>query len=95
VGIFGGLFGLSSGILFGLTNGGYACLSHCALRFVLWRAGALPLRTARFLDYATERVFLRRVGGGYIFVHRLLQEYFAALKNNAEDKAPRDPTPAV
>ena len=27
--------------------------------------GALPLDTVRFLDYATERIFLRQVGGGY------------------------------
>lgn len=33
----------------------------------------------RFLDYATERIFLRKVGGGYIFIHRLLQDYFAEL----------------
>jgi hypothetical protein len=36
----------------------------------------------RFLDYATEPIFLRKVGGGYIFVHRLLQEYFADLWEN-------------
>ena len=29
---------------------------------------------------ATERIFLRRVGGGYIFVHRLLQDYLAATR---------------
>jgi len=28
---------------------------------------------------ATDRIFLRKVGGGYIFIHRLLQEYFASL----------------
>jgi hypothetical protein len=33
----------------------------------------------RFLDYAAERILLRKVGGGYIFVHRLLLEYFALL----------------
>jgi hypothetical protein len=32
-----------------------------------------------FLDYATECILLRKVGGGYIFIHRLLQDYFAAL----------------
>jgi hypothetical protein len=26
-----------------------------------------------------ERIFLRKVGGGYIFVHRLLMEHFASL----------------
>lgn len=34
---------------------------------------------ARFLDYCTERIFLRKVGGGYIFVHHMLMEYFAGL----------------
>ena len=33
---------------------------------------------ARFLDYATERIFLRKVSG-YISIHRLLQDYFAEL----------------
>jgi hypothetical protein len=45
---------------------------------VLWRFGAMPLDYVRFLDYAAERVFLRKVGGGYIFVHRLLLEHFAS-----------------
>jgi hypothetical protein len=31
------------------------------------------------LDY-TDRIFLRKVGGGYIFIHRMLMEYFAALE---------------
>jgi hypothetical protein len=73
------VLGLNIGLACGLVFGGYACLSHAALRLMLWRIGVLPLRTIRFLDYATERVFLRKVGGGYIFVHRLLQEYFADL----------------
>ena len=28
---------------------------------------------------AVERIFLQRVGGGYIFVHRMLLEFFATL----------------
>jgi hypothetical protein len=71
--------GLLYGLITGLTFGGYACLSHLALRFVLWRQGAMPWNYASFLDYAASRVFLRKVGGGYIFVHRLLLEHFAAL----------------
>jgi hypothetical protein len=43
-----------------------------------WR-GYAPLHCGRFLDYATERIFLRKVGGGYIFIHRLLLEHFAAV----------------
>jgi hypothetical protein len=32
---------------------------------------------SHFLDYAAELGFLQKVGGGYIFVSRLLREYFA------------------
>jgi hypothetical protein len=81
LGLIGGLIaGLLSGITCGLVFGGYACMSHGVLRLILWRSGVLPLRTIHFLDHATERIFLRRVGGGYIFVHRLLQDYFATLE---------------
>jgi NACHT domain len=85
IGLLGGLaFGLLGGLTVGLVFGGYACLSHGALRLVLWRAGLLPLSTIHFLDFATERIFLRRVGGGYIFVHRLLQEHFVMLEEHHE-----------
>jgi hypothetical protein len=82
IGLLGGLLGgLIFGLLGGLSFGGYACLSHLALRLVLSRNGYLPLHLVRFLDYAAERIFLRKVGGGYIFVHRLLMEHFASLYN--------------
>ncbi|WP_230967953.1 hypothetical protein [Nostoc sp. WHI] len=28
----------------------------------------------------TNRIFLQKVGGGYIFVHRMLQEHFASME---------------
>ena len=87
-GLIGGLAGgLVFGLAGGLVYGGYACLSHLALRLVLWRCGVMPLGYIRFLDYATERIFLRRVGGGYLFVHRLVQEHFATRE--ADAPAPR------
>jgi hypothetical protein len=46
---------------------------------MLSRNGSLPLRLVPFLDECAERIFLRKVGGGYIFVHRLLMEHFASL----------------
>lgn len=75
------------GIILGITiaqfvwmrNGGVACCQHFILRLLLWLTSLAPLRYVRFLDYAAERVFLRKVGGGYIFVHRMLLEYFATL----------------
>ncbi len=60
-----------------LAYGGYACLWHLALRLVLWYKGYL--RLVPFLDYCAERIFLHKVGDGYIFIHRTLMEYFATL----------------
>jgi len=40
----------------------------------------MPWNYPRFLDYAAKRILLRKVGGGYMFVHRLLLEYFASLE---------------
>jgi hypothetical protein len=40
--------------------------------------GSAPLLYVDFLDYASKCLFLRKVGGGYSFIHRLLQDYFAA-----------------
>ncbi len=67
------------GLAVGLLNGGIACIKHALLRCCLWRAGVIPWNYVRFLDYGAERVFLYKVGGGYLFVHRLLLEYFALL----------------
>ena len=39
-----------------------------------------------FLNYATARIFLHKVGGGYIFVHRMLLEYFAALPQTSAEQ---------
>lgn len=81
VGLINGLLiGLFSGLIAGLFLGGIACIQHTILRFLLWRAGCTPLNYPRFLDYAVDRILLRKVGGGYIFVHRLLLEYFASLE---------------
>jgi eukaryotic-like serine/threonine-protein kinase len=41
--------------------------------------GSAPVSFVRFLDHAVERLFLRRVGGGYVFIHLLVLEYFASL----------------
>ena len=79
IGLFLGLF---LGLLFGLSSwlyfGGHTCLLHLALRLVLWHKNYAPFNYVRFLDYATARIFLRKVGGGYVFVHRMLLEYFAS-----------------
>jgi hypothetical protein len=42
------------------------------------------LRLVPFLDYTADRIFLRKVGGGYIFIHRMLLDYFASLHNKEQ-----------
>ena len=75
--------GLAFGLLGGLVFGGGAFIQHFILRFLLWRSGAMPWRYVRFLEEATERILLQRVGGGYRFIHPLFQEYFASLATPA------------
>ena len=68
------------GFSFGMVVGGVeACIKHLIIRIILFLRGSIPWNYARFLDYATERIFLQKVGGGYIFVHRLLLEHFAQM----------------
>lgn len=77
-GAYGLGFGVISALLFWLAGGGRTWMEQVILRFLLWRAGCAPLDYAAFLDYAVERILLRRMGGEYIFIHRLLLEYFAS-----------------
>ena len=72
-------WGVFYGTFLGLLMGGTACLIHISLRIVFWLHNAMPWNYARFLDYAVDRIFLQKVGGGYIFIHRLLMEHFAAM----------------
>jgi len=76
----------------GLACGGAAFVQHFVLRCLLWCAGCIPFNYAHFLDYAAERILLRKVGGGYIFIHRLLLEYFADVQAEAPPSATASPT---
>lgn len=80
------MFGISVGIFVGLLSGlvggensGLVTLQHLVLRFILWKNKHIPWNYAHFLNYAAERILLKKVGGGYIFTHRLLLEHFARL----------------
>jgi hypothetical protein len=72
------LFLISLGVLGALWNGGLDLIRHFVLRGVLAATRRFPFRVLRFLDRAAQLILLRRVGGGYIFVHRLLLEHFAS-----------------
>ncbi len=71
--------GLIIGVIAGLVAGGSAFIRYFLLRFLLSRSPqiALPRDLAAFLDYASERSLLYKVGAGYIFSHRSLLDYFA------------------
>lgn len=62
-----------------LLYGGSVLMKHGAVRIVLWLNGYLPWNYAALLDDCADHIFLRKVGGGYIFIHRLLMEHFAAM----------------
>jgi DNA polymerase III delta prime subunit len=80
MGLVGGLVGgLSFGLVFGLT----ATTSHYMLRFWLWRTHYFPWKAVSFLEDATARILLRRVGGSYSFIHRLLLDHFADLNTES------------
>ena len=59
-----------------------AVLQFYILRFWLWQTHAFPWKAESFLEDATARILLRRVGGDYSFIHRLLLDYFADLEKD-------------
>ncbi|MBE3558917.1 MAG: hypothetical protein IMW89_06790, partial [Ktedonobacteraceae bacterium] len=82
--LYGVLSGVLAGVLFGVLSGGLSgmlsdVVHHYILRFWLARAGVFPWQVVPFLEDATKRILLRRVGGGYRFAHALLQDYFEDL----------------
>ena len=92
------VFGLANGIMFGYaaallsTQGaGFVGLKHLMLRFLLWRSGRIPWNYARFLDYASERLLMKKVGGGYVFYHRMLMEHFAQRNRVSREPVPVTP----
>jgi Cdc6-like AAA superfamily ATPase len=70
------IYGFTVGASFG---GGKTCIRHFTLRLLLYLNRKIPWNYSRFLDYACDRIFLVKVGGGYSFIHRILQEHFAEM----------------
>lgn len=98
-GLISGLrFGLNAGLIMLLAgiavmwalSGGLTILRHYVIRWSLARHRTFPFRAAAFLDDATSRILMRRVGGGYSFIHRRLQDYFAATALPHETSGERE-----
>lgn len=90
-------FGLGSGLIMLIAGmvviwplcGGLTVLRHYIIRASLARTRTFPFRAQAFLEDATSRILLRRVGGGYSFIHRRLQDYFAdVVSPNTEARGP-------
>jgi hypothetical protein len=77
--IIGLTAGLSFGIIVGLKYGEAACIQHFTLRQMLHKQDCIPWNYAKFLDFASDRLLMKKVGGGYVFFHRMLLEHFARI----------------
>ncbi|MEZ4518584.1 MAG: hypothetical protein R3C44_17775 [Chloroflexota bacterium] len=66
-------WGVGSGLVYGVL----AALQHRQLQKLLRENDLIPGNLPNFLDYAAERSLLRKVGGGYSYVHALLLDYFS------------------
>lgn len=82
--------GRIGGPLGGIISGGDALTKHSLLRLSWWWQGYIPWNYARFLDYCHDHLFLRKVGGGYIFIHRMLMEHFANMTNEDIERIARE-----
>jgi hypothetical protein len=82
-GLIAGLIaGLIVGLINGLKYGGGAVIQHFALRLVLYKKGHIPWNYAKFLNFASDRLLMKKVGGGYVFFHRMLLGHFARMKQD-------------
>jgi len=69
---------LIGGVFLGfLWLGGLAVVQHYVLRLMLYWEGFTPLNVVRALNYADRLILLRKVGGGFQFIHKSLLEHFA------------------
>ena len=79
----------------GIRFGGYAAIQHGVLERILVRNGNIPKNLPSFLDLSVQLIIMRKVGGGYIFTHRILMEYLAQHYSQFTDSPVRtkfDPT---
>jgi len=73
------VFGIAllTGTIVWMIYGGMAVAFHYTLRFILQIRGYLPWKLVPFLDYCADNLVPQKVGGGYIFIHRMLLENLA------------------
>lgn len=60
-----------------LIFGGFNVINHYLLRFLISHFAQIPFNFLPFLNSSVRHVLMYQVGGGFIFIHRLLQEHLA------------------
>lgn len=75
--LVGALCGVLLGLVRGFRLGGVACVHYWTIRTLLSRHQYAPVRYQTFLRDAEARVLLHRIGSGFAFPHRLIQEHLA------------------
>jgi hypothetical protein len=78
-GIINTILGLSMGSI-SLGFGGIPVMQHLGLRIVLAIRRLMPLKLIKFLEEVRKLHLMRRVGGGYVFQHEYLRDYFRKLR---------------
>lgn len=82
-----GRWGFSILFVLGALAGGLDVpVKHYTLRVLLRISDKVPLRLAKSLEEISRVLLLRRVGGGFIFVHRYLLEYFEMLARRQRER---------
>jgi GTPase SAR1 family protein len=71
---------MSMGVFTFVSLGFSPVIKHIILRALLKYNGFAPFGYEKFLDYASNLIFLRKVGGGYEFIHGMILDYFASLE---------------
>ena len=74
---YAALVGLNLGTWLALWSGGLAVLSHGTLRWMLRLEGQPEYWSTELFDMAVDRMLLRQIGGGYMFLHPTFQQYLA------------------
>lgn len=72
-------------MLLGLKKAFALFLRHWSTRLALRLYNYAPFLYVAFLEYAADYLILRRAGGGYLFIHRVVTEYFASLEPHPTD----------
>lgn len=78
-------------VLFTWYVGGFA-LKNFTMLISIYLTGNGPFGYFAFLEYASRLAFLRKVGIGYIFIHRLVLEHFAKLRHASQPTSARHVT---